>query len=248
MKGKVQLWSMQMGGLQTRQYVDIDYYQSGDGVSGNFAINTGTPVDFATNWAAVTNGSDEKVYIRSMSHDTIIHSGSNVPIICKAWLVKCRKLNALPFTTLLADNAPVITAPMIDVTTSNAFRRYFKILRRRNFQIQPGYNKRLKLKLFYRRPKAISGDIEGNLNYNYSPMTYVWFVTFCGSPCEGASAGLHISLPPTKVEVLHTSKCTYYIPEDNDPSSVLSYTNPGPDSSGYKEYTDTVLQPTAEDG
>lgn len=212
---------LKMEGLHTRQYLAsgaVVASSNGSAVFAGFYINQ--PGEL-TGLGLLTAGSDEKVYLRSARKEVTISNGTNCTLVFRTYKVRARKNCTQDITTLLGDQAPAYLTPYIDPTTSTAFRRYFKIMKRKIRYVRAGECFRMVIKRFYRSGKVLSGDVEGNAAYTYTPITSAMLIWADTMPLEDTASGLAVSTAIAKFNTIQTAKYTYYLPEDNDPDSTL---------------------------
>lgn len=203
---------------------------------------------FVTQLSILSTGTSEKAMLRQASSRYVFSNGTNYPVRMSCYEVLCRKNCKNTIGTQLADGGPDQTVPMIDPTVGTSFRRYFKILSRSHQFIQSGQQAEIVCRVFYRSPKAITGDVEGNLEYPYPVGAKAILCYFEGVPSEDTSNLKIVNVPFGKVNWIACDAASFYYEEDNDP--LMRVTNNLPIVTAgqtFKIYTDVGLVTEATD-
>lgn len=241
---------LKMKGLQTRQTVTPSYIVGSNGVSAYGYWYNGQPSAIQS-MTGMTSGSDEKVYLRTMSTKIIVANGTNVRLIVRMYKCVSRKNTSGDFWGTVNDDVlPVTTStmPYTDTTTSTGFRRYWKITKRKVKYLDVGSCFTLGMKKFWRGGKPISGDVEANTGITaVRGFTQVWLILADTIPMEDVASGLTVGTGVPKLNVIQTRKVTYYLDEDNDPSSTAT-SGVSVVVGNYRTYTDVTLVNEATDG
>lgn len=142
----------------------------------------GTPQNYTSN-GILSNGAASQSFLRSEKLKTVYHNQSNVPVTIELRRFTVRR--SIPLSqyasmgALLNDgtsNASVTN--VYNFYTGNALRRFIKLGRARSIMLMPGQVKTLRTGRFFRTPRRISGDIEGQNLYLATPFSIGTFIRF----------------------------------------------------------------------
>lgn len=218
---RVKELTLKLTALQTYQNVDVSYLQSDFGQRTYVTLAAGSSDQFRS-WGIVLNNNPRKVYVRSLSNDTTFTNANNFPVRMTTYQLQARENIDQSMDTMLNDAAPSPRIGYMDPTTSALFRRYFEITARDDQFISPGKAALVKFSKFFQTPKLITGDVEGDTGYTYTPVSTIMLCFFDAVPCTvKQSAEIGVRLPQLEMTYVGHQKITYYVDESALPDSSL---------------------------
>lgn len=246
-KDRVKAIVNQETGIHTVQQVIANKLTWLNGARAYIHVPVGT-YDFYKDLKMITDGSPEELKVRSMSTTFTFSNGTNFPVRMATYEVICRRQCSQEIFAQLADDGPAQNIPHIDPTVGNPFRRFWKIVKRNTCFVQAGQQIDVTAKSFYRTPKTITGDTDASSRYLYPVGARVVLCYFEGPPSEDVASGTKIQVPGGAMNWIRTYKCTYYLQEENDPSTVTTNAmmSVGP-AETFNVYTDVTKQTEATD-
>lgn len=235
-------------GIHTKQRVYSGVVQWDSNTRALKGVEVSTS-QFFSELAVLSDGTDQQAKIRSAQSTYVFSNGNNYPVRMSTYECVCRKNCRDTITFLLGDQSVSQKTPIIDPTVGTAFRRYFKIVRRKHEYLQAGQPVEITCRQFYTSPRTITGDVEQNFNFTYSTGAKVILCYFEGTPSEDTTAAQGTGLSFGKVNYVAYDKCTFYYAEDNDPESTASNQLPVVTAGQtFRIYTDVALVTEATDG
>lgn len=233
-------------GRQVRQRLDAisTYSNSPNALTMEWGL--WPPINLNTS-SILTSESDEKIMMHQMSQHVYLTNESNVPIIIKRMKYKARVDTQESVTATLGDNAPSILLPYTDYTTSQAFRRNYKILSMKTYIVKPGAVRIFKQKMYSKGGHVFTGDVEGNsANFYYRGGYGMYFTIVSGPHTEVVSGGSTGDVGPVSIAVA-VARCqlaSYYIMEDNDPSTTTTNSSISQTDNAYAYGADGLVNRT----
>jgi hypothetical protein len=209
-------------GLQTRQLQQTGSLvaSSPSGAYLNWA--SWRPLDLRTT-GILTTGSNEKVSMRTMAQRMVITNQSNIALHIRVVKYEYRRNDTNSISTLLSDGAPSPTSqPYLDPTTSAHFRRVCRIRQNKVMILAPGGTMQYADSAFYPQGRVFTGDVEGSSNLEgYKGMlgTFILVATVPVTEINEAGVTTDTGSFNATVSYVWTRYSTYYLHEDNDPSS-----------------------------
>lgn len=221
---------LKMGGLQCWQQTDcFSFYNTSGGTQPAWqSFPLGSPFELSQSVLASATSIDSKAYIRQMSSELMLTNGTNMPVLITAYKVVCRRPVNLTVETLIDSDSPYRTSSFQDPTISAAFRRFFKIVKRKRRILMFEQSLMLKQKHFFRSGRMVTQEVEGNISlYRSTKLTSYWMVTAHSLAVEDTTKNTNI-LAPVKINYLQNYKYTWYIDQANTPVSTNSMNVVGP--------------------
>lgn len=214
--------TLKLTALQTFQNVDVEQVQSEFGNRTYVTLAAGSSEQLRS-WGIVVGDSPRKIYVRSLSNDTTFTNANNFPVRMTTYQLQPRENIDQAMDTMLNDAAPSPRTAYMDPTTSALFRRYFDITARDDQFISAGKAALVKFSKFFQTPKLITGDVEGDTGYIYSPVAALMLVFFDACPCTVKQPNeTGARLPRMTLNYVGHQKITYYVDESALPDSSLS--------------------------
>lgn len=209
-----------MGGLKTVQSV-ISYKDNGDSNGTVFARGTLMDPESLFDNVHIIPNSNEKFYIQSAESILYVSNSTNAPAVVRAYRLCCTKNCSTEINVLLAEDAPSPFKAYIDATTSSAFRRYFHVAESRVDFLPVQGCLMYELSDYFLGGKLVTWDVEANLDqFSYTVGSQLWILYINSQPVEDTSSYSNAGPASVEISFMNHWKYTYYVLQNNDPSSV----------------------------